>query len=216
MNRRQKKSDKPADRLLSEWDASIEPALMHKLQSLSDRRAFIGGLLKGGAAMASLPLWAGLAACDRKDYQQSLMALEPWQTFATTQQQLLPDDGNGPSAEDINATLYLKFVLEAPDTDIDDKTFIFDGIKWLNALTDQQFGKSFASLDTEQQDQALKQIAGSNAGERWLSHLLLYLMEALLTDPVYGGNPDGIGWQWLQHQPGFPRPPLDKRYTELL
>jgi gluconate 2-dehydrogenase gamma chain len=44
--------------------------------------------------------------------------------------------------------------------------------------------------------------------------LLDYIMEALLTDPVYGGNPNSIGWQWLKHQPGFPRPttPLKRRY----
>jgi gluconate 2-dehydrogenase gamma chain len=27
---------------------------------------------------------------------------------------------------------------------------------------------------------------------------------------VYGGNPDGIGWRWLGHVPGYPRPPADK------
>jgi gluconate 2-dehydrogenase gamma chain len=41
-------------------------------------------------------------------------------------------------------------------------------------------------------------------------------MEALLTDPAYGGNPGGIGWRWLQHVPGYPRPPMDKIYPELL
>ena len=39
-------------------------------------------------------------------------------------------------------------------------------------------------------------------GRAWLSLLLYYIFEALLSDPVYGGNPDGIGWQWLEHQPG--------------
>jgi gluconate 2-dehydrogenase gamma chain len=48
-----------------------------------------------------------------------------------------------------------------------------------------------------------------------LSLLLYYIFEALLSDPVYGGNPGGIGWQWLEHQPGFPRPPADKIYGNL-
>ena len=49
----------------------------------------------------------------------------------------------------------------------------------------------------------------------WLSLLLTYLLEALLADPVYGGNPGGIGWQWLAHQPGFPTPPADKTWYKL-
>ena len=37
----------------------------------------------------------------------------------------------------------------------------------------------------------------------------------MLTPPSYGGNPNGIGWQWLEHQAGFPLPPAGKRYYEL-
>jgi len=32
---------------------------------------------------------------------------------------------------------------------------------------------------------------------------------------VYGGNPDGIGWKWLEHQPGYPTPPADKSWYKL-
>ena len=45
--------------------------------------------------------------------------------------------------------------------------------------------------------------------------ILTYLLQALLTDPVYGGNPNGVGWKWLHHQPGFPRPPKDETYFKL-
>ena len=62
----------------------------------------------------------------------------------------------------------------------------------------------------------LRRIAASPAGENWLSTLILYLMEALLTDPAYGGNPGGIGWRWLRHTPGYPRPTPDKTYPRLL
>ena len=40
-------------------------------------------------------------------------------------------------------------------------------------------------------------------------------MEALLTDPAYGGNPDGIGWRWLGHTPGYPRPSAATIYPRL-
>ena len=216
MNRHTKEKRHTIDRLLHDWDASIGDELYDKLRRLSERRAFLTGMARSGVALASIPLWAGMTACDRKTGQSQLTSEEPWRTFAAVQQQLFPADSNGPSARDLNATAYLSFVMQAADTDADDRKFLHDGIGWLNALTDKQFGKAFVMLTGQQQDEALKQIAQSNAGERWLSNLLLYILEALLTDPVYGGNPEGIGWQWLAHQPGFPRPPKDKRYTELL
>jgi gluconate 2-dehydrogenase gamma chain len=37
----------------------------------------------------------------------------------------------------------------------------------------------------------------------------------MLAPPAYGGNPDGIGWQWLEHQGGFPLPKVGQRYFEL-
>lgn len=216
MNRKADKAKHGTDNVLTKWEASISPELACKLATLDARRGFLSDVLKSTAMVGSLPLWGMLKGCDRQSEQQTLLQQHPWQTFAAVQQHLFPADGNGPSASDINASLYLKFVLDAPDTDEDDKTFVLDGIKWLNGLSDEQFGKPFAVLTPIEQHKVLKKIASSSAGERWLSHLLLYIMEALLTDPVYGGNPGGIGWQWLEHQPGFPQPSKDKRYTELL
>lgn len=215
MNRKADKAKHGPDNVLTKWEASISPELAGKLATLDARRGFLSDMLKSTAMVGCLPLWGMLQGCDRQSEQQTLLQQHPWQSFAAVQQHLFPADGNGPSAGDINASLYLKFVFDAPDTDEDDKTFVLDGIKWLNGLSDETFGKPFVVLTSTEQFQALKKIADSSAGERWLSHLLLYIMEALLTDPVYGGNPGGIGWQWLEHQPGFPQPSKDKRYTEL-
>ena len=44
--------------------------------------------------------------------------------------------------------------------------------------------------------------------------VMYYLAEALMLDPVYGGNPDMIGWKWLEHQAGFPRPVAGKTYRD--
>lgn len=216
MNRRLREDKKPTDKILTEWDMSISSEGLQKLAGLSGRRLFLTGMFRTGVILAGMPLWPALSACDRQAAQRRLSRQQPWQTFAAVQQQLFPADGDGPSARDINATLYLKSVLEATDTEAGDRAFLLDGIKWLNALTDKQFHKAFVALDVYEQDKALQTIATSSAGERWLSQLILYIMEALLTDPVYGGNPDTIGWRWLQHQAGFPRPPRNKRYQYLL
>ncbi len=205
-------------KLLRQWDNSLS-AKQHAALDLSlERRSFLANTLKAAATLSLLPGLIQLSACSKDPEldQQSLIQQEPWKTFATVQQILFPDDGNGPSAMDIHAALYLKFVLEAPDTEAADREFILNGINWLNDLSQQTHQKPFILVNVTQQDALLKQISQSRAGERWLSTLLLYIFEALLSDPAYGANPDGIGWRWLEHQPGFPSPPKNKIYTRLL
>ena len=70
-------------------------------------------------------------------------------------------------------------------------------------------------LNTDEKEKVLRQIEGSRAGSRWLSLMMTYLLEALLSDPVYGGNKDQKGWQWLEHIPGFPTPTTDQVYFKL-
>jgi gluconate 2-dehydrogenase gamma chain len=131
------------------------------------------------------------------------------------QMQLFPDDGNGPGARDLNAIAYLEWALTDPhNIEEGDPEFIAKGIVWLNDLSEQTQADSFIKLSDKQQDTLLKQIARSRAGRNWLSVLMYYLAEALMTDPVYGGNPEMIGWRWLEHQAGFPRPVAGKTYRD--
>ncbi len=107
----------------------------------------------------------------------------------------------------MNALAYLQWALTDPDNAADgDGEFVVKGIGWLDGLSQQTQGDQFIKLDSQQQDKILSQISQSSAGENWLSLLIYYLIEALTLDPIYGGNPEQIGWQWLKHQPGFPRP----------
>ncbi len=139
----------------------------------------------------------------------------PWPTIAAVQEQLFPAEPDSPGAHDINATTYLKNLLEESTFDRNEQEFILRGPNWLNELATTNHGKPFTQLTTTQQEQLLQQIARSQAGENWLSLLLVYIFEALLSSPVYGGNPDGIGWRWLEHNPGFPQPTLATSYKKL-
>lgn len=139
------------------------------------------------------------------DYQKKILE--------AVQIQLFPADGDGPSAADINALPYLEWALTDPENIEDgDREFIIKGIGWLEDLSRETEANNFTSLSEQQQHRIIGKISKSEAGENWMSLLIYYLLEALLLDPVYGGNPDGIGWKWLAHQPGFPRPPKDKTY----
>jgi len=178
-------------------------------------------LLARGATLAATMAVGSALACLRrpspKQVAQAATGLDqaPWPTIAAAHDHLFPADGDGPSARDIHATAYLRALLDDPDFDPDDGAFIRKGAGWLDDLAVKRGGAPFARLDTATRERVVTEVAASGPGERWLSTLLLYLFEALLADPIYGGNPDGIGWAWLDHQPGFPRPTASQTYREL-
>ncbi len=140
---------------------------------------------------------------------------EPWLTIDVVHNHLFPSETDSPGAKEINALAYLRNVIGNPMIDQEEKEFIVNGVKWLNDLSLEQHKAVFAQLSYSQRTDILHQITKSKSGRRWVSKLLSYIFEALLSDPVYGGNPDGIGWKWLNHHPGFPRPPKHKRYWNL-
>jgi gluconate 2-dehydrogenase gamma chain len=144
-------------------------------------------------------------------------------TFNTDQQldldaifmRLFPDDGNGPSANDLNVTTYLEWAMTDENNISDgDPDFIAKGIGWLNQLSQDNLGKKFRNVSEIQQDELITQTVKSDVGENWVAILLYYVVEALTLDPFYGGNTNQIGWQWLEYQGGFPNPVQGKTYRD--
>lgn len=129
---------------------------------------------------------------------------------------LLPSEVDSPGAKDIHALDYFRFVIDDSTQDAEERDFLRQGTVWLDALSQEREQRGFTALDADARERILRQVEQSQAGENWLSTVLLTLMEAVLTDPVYGGNFEQRGWKWLQHTPGYPRPPKDKTYPELL
>lgn len=177
-------------------------------------------LVRGATLAATVAVGPAIACLRRPTPPQVARAATgldapPWPTIAAVHDHLFPDDGSGPSARDIHATAYLRALLDDSELDRDEARFIRRGAGWLDDLAMKRGGSPFAKLDTATRERVVAEVAASGPGERWLSTLLTYLFEALLADPVYGGNPGGIGWQWLQHQPGFPQPEPGNRYREL-
>ncbi|HFD31555.1 MAG TPA: gluconate 2-dehydrogenase subunit 3 family protein [Gammaproteobacteria bacterium] len=179
---------------------------------LFNRRDFMRVLV---TAAAAYPL-SGLAALRSKNENNIPATLkEPWLTISVVQEHLFPAEKDSPGAKDIHALEYLQSMITAPDIEAEDRKLIHDGVGWLNDLSKQQYSKQFIELTEDDKEKILRRVEGSNAGSRWLSLLLTYLIEALLSDPVYAGNPKGIGWKWLNHQPGFPLPNKSKMYFKL-
>ena len=203
--------------LLVKWEKQYSTVVRRLQPKLLRRREFLDLLAKASMAGVVASTSGLLTACHQPTTSNAqLVRREPWTTFSAVQQHLFPSDGNGPGAAEINASLYLKFVLQAADTDAEQRDLIGNGPQWVNDISREQKGGAFIRLSTKDREHVIKMIASSRVGESWLSYLLLYIFEALLADPVYGGNPDELGWKWLQHKPGYPQPPHNKRYTELL
>jgi gluconate 2-dehydrogenase gamma chain len=180
------------------------PSLGNWRAQVVDRRRFLLGLA-GGSLSLLLPLPSHCAS-------PNLSQAACWRLIETVQDHLFPSEPEAPGAREINALTFLKWVVSDNKLDPQERAFILRGCEWLEALSLQRTEQRFVELAAAERDALLEQIARSEAGENWLSTLLLYIFEALLSDPIYGGNPDSIGWRWLKHRPGFPRPDDRNRY----
>ena len=118
--------------------------------------------------------------------------------------QLFPDDGNGPSAEDLHTFEYIMWILQDPGADEETKTYIVEGVDWANETAQEIHLTNYVDLDDKQKTVLLEKFTELDYGKDWCSVLVTLIFESLLLDPIYGGNPDGIGWKWLNHKQGFP------------
>lgn len=178
------------------------------------RRDFLKGT-SAAALAAGIPIARRGAAGDDVAWSADTFDRDQWSTIAAVQDHLLPTEPSAPGARDGNATAYLDRTLADPRFDPEVKGFLLQGIGWLNDIAAGRERRPFHLVEPARREELLQEIARSEAGERWLSSLIGYTLEALLADPLYGGNPGGIGWKWLDHDPGHPRPTPDKIYGRL-
>jgi gluconate 2-dehydrogenase gamma chain len=173
-------------------------------QVMIDRR----NVLLAGAALLLLPQ-TGEGA-----YASKFSVLkEPYQTIAMLHRDLFDVKGPAPSPRMLNALGYLAGVMHDPRIDDDEKQFIQNGAVWLNEAANEGFSKPYYQLDVSQRSRVLDRILEETWGDNWVWTIYAYLFEALLCDPVYGANTHETGWQWLGHEPGYPRPSAP--FTEL-
>ncbi len=186
-----------------------------------DRRTFfirsMGVVFALSAQIRSLPVvFAEMPkALLNLSHSETGLSEREWQIIETVQNHLLPSAPGEPGARDVNAVSYLRFVLTDPKLAPTYKTLLKKGLVQLEGIAMDLKGKRFLALSTEDGERVLRLMEATQDGRQWISEILQFILEALLGDPVYGGNPDGIGWKWLDHIPGFPRPPASRKYLFL-
>jgi len=176
-------------------------------QHLMARRTFL--LRMAGGSLAALFPLRFVAA---EGESGGLGEADRWRIIGEVQNHLFPSEENAPGAREINALAYLQWVVTDDNLTEEHRAFLLRGADWVEDKSLELGVGAFIEADEGQRERILRQVADSEVGNNWLSTVMLYIFEALLTDPAYGGNPDGIGWKWLGHTPGFPRPTADKRY----
>jgi len=87
-----------------------------------------------------------------------------------------------------------------------DKTFIKNGVKWLNEEAIKVYKTPYIKLSSIRRQEILRSIAKAEWGESFLYNIMSYMFEAMLGDPIYGGNNKEAGWKWLAFSGGEPRP----------
>jgi gluconate 2-dehydrogenase gamma chain len=71
-------------------------------------------------------------------------------------------------------------------------------------------------LDQEQKEALVGLFTQLDWGKNWCAAMLMLIFEALLLDPLYGGNTNEAGWKWLKHTAGYPRPTEANRYERIM
>ena len=163
-----------------------------KRKIIITRRIFISSTVLAGTALALMP----------QGCTQTNIKIKLFKTLEAVQQVLFPVGLDAPSAKEYGATTYLASVSTHSSFLASDLHFLTRGAqKLMNEYN------NFLILKPKAQDHALREFVDKHdIGQNWVSFVLYFSIEALLANPIYGGNKNESGWKWLQHNAGFPQP----------
>ncbi len=175
------------------------------------RKKFIGSIFMAGT-MVGIPITSVIGSSNN---ETNILSQNQFSIVESVQKILYPSDGNGPGAYDVMADKYLLWVLSDERMDPEERDYILNGIGWVNETSEEKFSTGYLDLTQEEKEMLIADISKETWGSSWLGVILNFIFEALLSDPQYGGNPDKIGWNWLVHNPGYPRPTPTLLYPEI-
>ncbi len=158
------------------------------------RKEFLRSLLIIGVA-ANIPF---LTSCETKEdlefFDCTPLSPEQLKVLQAVQLVLFPKEGNGPSALQVNADKWIVYVLNDAREPQREKDFIVEHLDGLNQLSKETYKVSYDLLSRDRQEDLLELFFEEKAPKRWGSRMLTLIFEALLLDPLYGVNPNNIGW----------------------
>ena len=115
---------------------------------------------------------------------------------------IFPKTNNMPSSKEFGALEYLVKNISHKTFDDNDKILILDGTKdFFDAFPE------FLTLNNKEKKELIFSVIKDNSyAKSWVSKLSYYGIEAMFSDPIYGGNSNQIGWKSINHNIGYPQP----------
>jgi len=171
-----------------------------------NRRTF---LMRTAMAAAAVSLPITMCSPDKRaklllERDPAVLSEKEWHILKVVQEHLFPSEEDAPGASDVNAAAFVQWVLTDAAIDESEQAFLKEGLANLDDDARERWGMSFLDMLPENQVKLLQHIESHDWGESWLSVMLMYIFEALLSDPVYGANSDKQGWKWLNYNGGEP------------
>lgn len=115
---------------------------------------------------------------------------------------IFPKTSTMPSAKEFKALEYLIKNISHKTFDNEDKTLILDGTKDFIG----SFPQFLTSNEKEKKELIFEIIKNSAYAKSWVSKITYYGIEAMFSDPIYGGNFNQIAWKSINHAVGIPQP----------
>ena len=115
---------------------------------------------------------------------------------------IFPKTSTMPSAKEFKALEYLIKNISHKTFDNEDKTLILDGTKdFIGSFPE------FLTLNNNEKKELIFEIIKNSAyAKSWVSKITYYGIEAMFSDPIYGGNFNQIAWKSVNHAVGIPQP----------
>lgn len=193
---------------------SIEKTIPKSLKEFTTWQISRRNFIKNSLAVGVLSQVSFIQSCTN-EFSKTILSDKKLKVVISVQNILFPKDENGPGAFDFNAHKYLLWILSDKRIAKDEKQYIIDGIRWINEASEENYATKYLNLSKKEQVNLIQIIVKTNWGESWLSVLLTFIFEAMISDPIYGFNTDEIGWKWLQHQAGYPRASKELMYDNI-
>ena len=115
---------------------------------------------------------------------------------------IFPKTSTMPSVKEFKALEYLIKNISHKTFDNEDKTLILDGTKDFIGSFPQ-----FLTLNEKEKKELIFEIVKNNEyAKSWVSKITYYGIEAMFSDPIYGGNFKQIAWKSVNHSVGIPQP----------
>lgn len=184
----------------------------------TDRRFFLKTIIAGGIAL-QIPfvfscntdsLESVSIEIDNKTYEIDLQILRIILDI------LFPETSFAPSATQLKSDIYYIWVLKDKRLEVRNRKFLADKFLKFQQFCKEKYGKKFSSLDYDTQTEVINLVKSTNWGESYLSRVMTIILESMFANPVYGSNPEKIGWKWIKYKGGFPEPQEWNKYPEIL